>query len=58
MTDTEKLKATFDEIGVLSTIEGNKIVIDPFDVDGGAHEVTIAFSEDGKYHEFKIYEIS
>ena len=58
MTDMEKLKATFDEIGVLSTIEGNKIVIDPFDVDGGSHEVTVAFSEEGKYHEFKLYEIS
>ena len=55
MTDQEKIKAVFDEVGIKSIIEGNKIVIDMFEIDGQTNEVTIAFDENGKYHEFKIY---
>lgn len=55
MTDMQKIKAVFNEVGIGSYIDGNKIVISMFEIDGQTHEVTIAFDEDGKYHEFKVY---
>ena len=55
MTDQEKLKQAFDAVGIKSAIEGNKIIIDMFEIDGRTNEVTIAFDEAGKYHEFKVY---
>ena len=55
MTDMQKIKAVFNEVGIGSYIDGNKIVISMFEIDGQTHEVTIAFDEEGKYHEFKVY---
>ena len=55
MTDMQKIKAVFNKVGIGSYIDGNKIVISMFEIDGQTHEVTIAFDEDGKYHEFKVY---
>ena len=55
MTDMDHLKQTFDSIGVGCSIDGNKLVIDSFDIDGCTHDVTICFDESGEYHEFKVY---
>ena len=55
MNDMEKLADVFDEIGICYSIEGNKIILDDFEVDGSNNEVTISFYEDFKYQEFKVY---
>lgn len=59
MSDREKFAELLDDLGIDYEFEGNKIVIDPFYVDG-ASEMVIKFynGEDcpaGKFQEFSVY---
>ena len=55
MSDIEKVKFVFSDIGIGYKVEGTKIVIDDFEIDGQTNEVVISFFESGKYQEFRVY---
>lgn len=55
MTDLEVVKHCFDVVGIGYAVEGNKLILNEFEVDGATSEIVIKFYDDGKYQEFVVY---
>lgn len=55
MTDLEMIKRCFDSVGIEYAVEGNKLILDEFEVDGATSEIVIKFYDDDKYQEFVVY---
>lgn len=55
MTDLEMIKHCFDAVGIGYAVEGNKLILDEFEVDGATSEIVIKFYDDDKYQEFVVY---
>ena len=56
MTEKEKFKKLFDEVGLECNMTNDGIEVAISEVSGCTHEVFIKFYEDGKYQEIVVYD--
>ena len=63
MTDKEKFKQLFTEVGIEFTENGNLLEVDKFYIDGSSDDVdfVISFYDDenlkDKFQEFRVYDV-
>ena len=63
MTDKEKFKKLFTEVGIEFTENGNLLEVDKFYVDGSSDDVdfVVSFYDDedlkDKFQEFRVYDV-